>query len=213
MLRIEIEDLITQLFNKQKEKRSEAKSKLLALEKEQEIVIEILLPHLEDDNIITKSYAIGALCRISCENKFQRIEEIFLKERDIMLLSVFFEHFLKEKQHSFEDCLLKKITQIESEFKKHKKKSKEEIKLLSFYHQLILDSLPYFQQFGSKKCHSLLYKLLEHKNPHIRYHALLGLSKIQGELTRSLLEKIIEKGGGIVTQLAKMLLDRMGKNE
>ena len=30
MLRIEIEDLITQLFNKEKDKRSEAKSRLLA---------------------------------------------------------------------------------------------------------------------------------------------------------------------------------------
>ncbi len=213
MLRIEIEDLITQLFNKEKDKRSEAKSRLLALEKEKEIVVDILLPHLEDDNIITKSYAIGALCRISYENKFQRIEEIFLKEQDIMLMPVFFEHFLKEKTHSFEDCVLKKITQIESTLKKKKNESKEAIKLLSFYRQLIFDSLLYFQKFGSKKCHSLLSKLLEHKNPNIRYHALLGLSKTQGELTCSLLEKIIERGGGIVTQLAKMLLDRMGKNE
>ena len=86
MLRIEIEDLMTQLFNQEKSKRSEARSRLLSLEKEGEIVIEILQPHLEDDNLVTKSYAIGAIFRIAFKNKFQKIEETFLKEQNIMYL-------------------------------------------------------------------------------------------------------------------------------
>ena len=44
MLRTEIEDLITQLFNQEKDKRSEAKARLINLEEEGEIVIEILQP-------------------------------------------------------------------------------------------------------------------------------------------------------------------------
>ena len=207
MLRIEIEDLITQLFNQEKSKRSEARSRLLSLEKEGEIVIEILQPHLEDDNLVTKSYAIGAIFRIAFKNKFQKIEETFLKEQNIMYLPVFFENFLKETEYSFEETMLKKIKKAESELKKQSTESEQAIKSRSFYYQLVLDSLSYFQKFGSKKCHSLLSDLLEHKNPNIRYHALLGLSKTQAKLPKSLLEKIIKRGGGIVTQLAKMLLD------
>ena len=191
MLRIEIEDLITQLFNKEKEKRSEARSRLLALEKDEKIVLEILQPHLDGDNLITKSYAIGALWRIACEDKCQRIEEIFLKNTNSMLLPVFFDNFLKEKEYSFENCLLKKIKKIESDIKKQKKKSKEETNLVFFYYQLVLSSLSYFQHFGSEKCHSLLHDLLTHKNSNIRYHALLGLSKTQADLSSSLLEKVI----------------------
>ena len=207
MLRIEIEDLMTQLFNQEKSKRSEARSRLLSLEKEGEIVIEILQPHLEDDNLVTKSYAIGAIFRIAFKNKFQKIEETFLKEQNIMYLPVFFENFLKETEYSFEETMLKKIKKAESELKKQSTESEQAIKSRSFYYQLVLDSLSYFQKFGSKKCHSLLSDLLEHKNPNIRYHALLGLSKTQAKLPKSLLEKIIKRGGGIVTQLAKMLLD------
>ncbi len=213
MLRIEIEDLITQLFHKEKDKRSEAKSRLLSLEKEGEIVIEILQPHLEDDNLVTKSYAIGAVFRIAFKNKFQKIEEIFLKEQNIILLPVFFENFLKEKEHSFENALLKKITKTESELNKHQAKNENVAKFKSFYYCLVLDSLPYFQKFGSKKCHSLLYNLLEHKDLNIKYHALLGLFKTQAKLPKSLLEKIIEKGGGVAGQLAKMLLEKMAEKK
>ena len=165
MLRTEIEDLITQLFNQEKDKRSEAKARLINLEEEGEIVIEILQPHLEDDNPVTKSYAIGAMFRIAFKNKFKKIEEIFLKEQDGMFVSIFFENFLKEKEHSFEETLLKKIKKIESELKKHSVGSDKATKTNFYYYQLVLSSLPYFQKFGSKKCHSLLSDLLEHKNP------------------------------------------------
>lgn len=207
MLRIEIESAIEQLFDTQKEKRILAKTKLIEMEKDGEITIEILKHHLEGDNLIIKKYAIGALRRIGCKDQKKIFEKYFLENEDSFLFIEFVENFLKLQEISFEDCIIKKINLLDLNIKKEKDLAKKE-RLKKNREQSVLNVMSYLQNAGSFKCHSLCYELLASKNSSLKYHSLLTLLKTGANLTDNLLNKIKAKNKGLVFQLAQMILEQ-----
>ena len=206
MLRTEIEDFISQLFNSEKELRQAAKVRLMELEKDGEITIEILQPHLNGDNLVTKKYAIESLRRIDYAEKQNVLNDIFLKNDDLIIFAEFIDNFLKLQNYSFEEIIMKKIAMLNPLIKKEKDQVLK-AKLLQKQEQFTLLALPYFQECGTSICHDFLYDLLKSKNNNIRYNSFLALMKSGAKFTNSFLKEMSEKKG-LTSQLAKMLLEK-----
>ena len=207
MLRIEIEEIFTQLFHKELVVRRDAKNRLFELEADGVITIEILIPHLHGDNMSTKIYAISAIRRIKCQNKHQILADAFLKTDDFMLISIFVDNFIKMTDFSFEKELFQKLTILEKKCTKERDVRKKQ-PLLIMKNNYIVEILKYLQKLGSCENHKLLFDLLEYKNKDVRFHALYTLSKINAQISKELLARIIKETSGTVKYFAEALLSK-----
>lgn len=210
MLRIEIENLLDKLADRDLQARKDAKNTLYEIEKDGLLPIEILIQQLASDNIIRQIYAIGAIRRTKYNSRQKVLEKYFLEAENFLLIASFIENFIQIKELSFEELVLKKYKMIEKKSRKERNKIKKEESLI-LKENYILEMLKYLEKFGSSKSHKLLFELLKIKKKAIQFYSLSALSKTNANLPMALLEKIIKETSGTPKYLAQALLDK--KNE
>ena len=205
MLRIEIEELLNNLSDRDLQTRKNAKNDLYEIEKDGLIPIEILIQQLVEGNVVRQIYAVGAICRVKNSKKKEILEKYFLESENFLLITSFFDNFMRLKKISFENTVLEKYKILEK--KMRKKETLQHIR-----DNYTIEMLKYLENFASKRSHKLLFKLLNDKNKNIQYYSLSALSKTNADIPNSLLKKIIKMSNGTPKYLAQVLLDK-SKNE
>lgn len=162
---------------------------------------------LNDDDSVTRNYAIGAAGRMKIESVIGKLIKDFAELFDPIILLSYVEAFIAYGKPDFVNPLSTKIKQLQGlAGKKTKHKALEGNFILE---QIIIPSLKYFHQQGNASLKDTILSFLNDDDNNVRWHALKIIQQFQIKLPQNKLNEIAKKDPSRLNQeLASIMLDK-----
>jgi hypothetical protein len=192
MLQEKHHQLLDQLrFGQSFSERKNALISLKALEDSgltKEVDIKALL---NENNSVTRNYAIGAAGRLKIKDLKSKLINDFDKSFDPLILISYIEAFISYNQADFVIPITDKIKVLQQpSAKKSKQQNLEDDFILE---QIIIPCLKYLEKHGNKAHAKLIKSFLNDDDANVRWHALKMIDQFQIDLPKNQLIEIIEK--------------------
>ena len=191
MLQEKHHQLLDQLrFGQSFSERKNALISLKALEDSgltKEVDIKALL---NENDSVTRNYAIGAAGRLKIDDLKSKLINDFVKSFDPLILISFIEAFISYNQADFVIPITDKIKVLQQP---SAKKSKQDLEGDFILEQIIIPCLKYLEKHGNKDHAKMIKLLLNDDDVNVRWHALKMIDQFQIDISRNQLIEIIEK--------------------
>ena len=146
---------------------------------------------LNENDAVTRNYALGAAGRLKVEGVKSKLISDFAKSFDPIILISFIEAFISYDQPDFIKPITDKIKVLQqSTAKKSKQKDLEGEFILE---QIIIPCLKYLEKHGNKDQAEMIESFLCDDDANVRWHALKMIDQFQIDISKSQLNEIIEK--------------------
>ena len=162
---------------------------------------------LNDDDSVTRNYAIGAVGLMKIEELKSKLINDFAQSFDPIILISYIEAFISYDQADFVIPITDKIKVLQkSAPKKTKKQGLEGDFILE---QIIIPCLKYLEQHADKDQAEMIKSLLNDDDTNVRWHALKMIDQFQIDISENQLIEIKEKDSSLLNrEQASMMLDK-----
>ena len=208
MLQEEQLQLLDQLrFGQSFSERKDALTSLKALEDSGSTKPLDIKTLLNDDDSVTRNYAIGAAGRMKNEELKSKLINDFAQSFDPILLISYIEAFISYDQTDFVIPLADKIKVLrKSPSKKVKQQDLEGDFILE---QIIIPCLKYLEKHANKDHAEMIKSFLNDDDINVRWHALKMIDQFQIDISENQLIDIKEKDSSLLNrEQASMMLDK-----
>lgn len=175
--------------------RAQALNSLKLLEKEGRFDADDLVSMLDEEEIVLKSYGIGALGRLKMKEGLKKLKELFDHCHDPLLLPELLDAITAIGGDELVESVLKKLG------------NKDDALL---WEQLVLPSLKYLKTTSAKGIENQLLPLLSEEDETIRWHTLQTFDALGLSIPKQTLETIkTTDTHSLVREQASVLLEKL----